>query len=374
MNRKKKHPELECVILPLGIIVVRWDNRLGAVLEAKYPPQLRVTEDQIMKIYTAHAMSIGEAPAGFLSLKVGELNVASYYGGWDINYYVALLLEAEEDADSYEDGLAEVASYIFSKLEDEAYKEELEELFDKLTRFPSLTEEQKMALVLSDPLRISLFERLTEEGCSTLSDLEVWLKHKFELKSVEIHSLLSPLVKNGLVSLRWVEGLPSQCAFLVRDVFIARVPARAMIIKAKSGEWGPEASSEYLDEVKDFFRNYAVSPEDIENITKLLADPDTYDILVLLREQPYTIDEIAERLEKKKTDVSRIIKQLEDLSFVTLLKIGGEKRYVLKTDAKIMTFFPEYMVDQIALQYNDQIKPPRMLLWHLKALRDSYFM
>lgn len=364
----------ERVKLPLGMIVVRWDNRLGAVLEAKHPPQLRVTEDQIMKIYTAHAMSIGEAPAGFLSLRVGELNVASYYGGWDINYYVALLLNPDEEADIYEDGLAEVASHIFSKLEDDAYKEDLEMLFNKLTRFPSLTEEQKMAVVLSDPLRMSLFERMTEEGSSTLSDLEVWLKHKFELKSVELHSLLTPLVKNGLITLRWVEGLPSQCAFLVRDVFIARVPARAIVKKAQSGEWGAEASSDYLDEVKDFFRNYAVSPEDVENITKILADPDVYDVLVLLREDVYTIDKLAERLEKKKSDITHIVKQLKDLDFVTEVTINGEKHVALKTDAKIITFFPEYMVDQIALQYNDQIKPPRMLLWHLKALRDSYFM
>ncbi|MEM1658875.1 MAG: winged helix-turn-helix domain-containing protein [Candidatus Jordarchaeales archaeon] len=364
----------ESVKLPLGMIVVRWDNRLGAVLEAKYPPQLRVTEDQIMKIYTAHAMSIGEAPAGFLSLRVGDLNVASYYGGWDINYYVALILTPEEDADSYEDGLTEIASYIFSKLEDEAYKEELEELFNKLVRFPSLTEEQKMAVALSDPIRRALFEKMTEEGSSTLSDLETWLKYKFELKSVELFSLLTPLVKNGLISLRWVEGLPSQCAFLVRDVFVARVPARAIVKKAQSNEWGAEASSEYLDEVKDFFRNYALTPQDAENVIKVLADPDVYDVLVLLREDVCTFDKIVERLGKKKTEVARAVKQLKDLNFITEIKIGGEKHLALKSDARIITFFPEYMVDQIALQYKDQIKPPRMLLWHLKALRDSYFM
>jgi len=364
----------ECIKMPLGMIVVRWDNRLGAVLEARYPPQLRVTEDQIMKIYTAHAMSIGEAPAGFLSLKVGDLNVASYYGGWDINYYVALLLTPEEDADAYEDGLAEVAAAIFSKLEDEAYKDELEELFNKLTRFPTLTEEQKMAVVLSDPLRKALLERLIEEGSSTLSDLEVWLKHKFNLKSVELHSLLTPLVKNGLATLRWVEGLPSQCAFLLRDVFISRVPARAIVRKAQAGEWGPEASSEYLDEVKSFFRDYVISPEDVEVITKVFADPDMYDVLVALREDVYTRDELVERLGKKKSEINRIVKFLRENNFVMELKIEGKKCLTLKTDAKIMTFFPEYMVDQIAVQYNEQIKPPRMLLWHLKALRDSYPM
>ncbi|MEM3585752.1 MAG: hypothetical protein QXO71_00380 [Candidatus Jordarchaeaceae archaeon] len=358
--------------MPFGMIVVRWDNRLGAVLEAKYPEHIRTTDDQIMKIYTAHAM--GEAAAGFMSMRLGNLNVASYYGGWELNYYVALLLTLEENADEYEDGLAEIAAHIFSKLENEAYKAELEDLYNKLTRFPTLTEEQKMAVILSDPVRRSIIERLIEEGNTTMSDLEVWLKHKLDVKAIELNSFLSPLIKNGLVTTQWVEGLPSQCIFLVRDVFIARVPARVIVKKAKSGELGPEASSEYLDEVKNFFRDYAVSPEDTETITKILSDPDAYDVLVALRENVLPKGEIHKLLDKKKSVVDSILDAFDRAGFTMDLKIEKKTYVALKTDVKIMTFFPEYLVEQIGQQYNDQVKPPRMLLWHLKALRDSYPM
>jgi len=358
--------------MPFGIIVVRWDNRLGAVLEAKYPEDIRTTEDQIMKIYTAHAM--GEAAAGFMSMRLGNLNVASYYGGWDLNYYVALLLTLEENADDYEDGLAEVAASIFSKLENEEYKAELEDLYNKLTRFPTLSEEQKMGVILSDPIRLSIIERLIEEGSTTISDLEVWLKHKLELKSVELYSFLAPLIKNGLVTTQWVEGLPSQCVFLIRDVFIARVPARMIVKRAKSGELSPEVASDYLDEVKNFFRDYVITPEDTETITKILSDPDAYDVLVALRENILPKCEIHKLLNKKKSVVDSILRVFSRAGFIMELKIDRKTHVALKTDIKIMTFFPEYLVEQIGQQYNDQIKPPRMLLWHLKALRDSYPM
>nr|MDO8079786.1 hypothetical protein [Candidatus Freyarchaeota archaeon] len=358
--------------MPFGIIIVRWDNRLGAVLEARFPEHIRTTDDQIMKIYTAHAM--GEAAAGFMSMRLGNLNVASYYGGWELNYYVALLLTLEENADDYEDGLAEIAAHIFSKLENEAYKAELEDLYNKLTRFPTLSEEQKMSVILSDPVRLSIIERLIEEGNTTISDLEIWLKHKLEVKAIELYSFLAPLIKNGLVTTQWVEGLPSQCVFLIRDVFIARVPARIIVKKAKSGELGPEAASDYLDEVKNFFRDYVVSPEDTETITKILADPDAYDVLVALRENILPKGEIHKLLDKKKSVVDSILDAFDKAGFTMEIKIEKKAYVALRTDVKIMTFFPEYLVEQIGQQYNDQVKPPRMLLWHLKALRDSYPM
>ncbi len=358
--------------MPFGIIVVRWDNRLGAVLEAKYPEDIRTTEDQIMKIYTAHAM--GEAAAGFMSMRLGNLNVASYYAGWEVNYYVALLLTIEENADDYEDGLAEIAANIFAKLENEQYKAELEDLYNKLTRFPTLSEEQKMGVILSDPTRLSIIERLIEEGNTTISDLEVWLKHKLDLKAIELYSFLAPLIKNGLVTTQWVEGLPSQCVFLIRDVFIARVPARIIVKKARSGELSAEVSSEYMDEVKNFFRDYIVTPDDTETITKILSDPDAYDILVALRESILPKGEIHKLLDKKKSVVDSILQAMDKAGFTMDLRIEKRTHTALKTDIKVMTFFPEYLVEQIGQQYNDQIKPPRMLLWHLKALRDSYPM
>ncbi|MFB0560197.1 MAG: hypothetical protein ACETWM_03020 [Candidatus Lokiarchaeia archaeon] len=358
--------------MPFGIIVVRWDNRLGAVLEAKFPEDIRTTEDQIMKIYTAHAM--GEAAAGFMSMRLGNLNVASYYGGWDLNYYVALLLTLEENADDYEDGLAEISAGIFAKLENEEYKAELEDLYTKLTRFPTLSEEQKMGVILSDPARLSIIERMIEEGNTTISDLEIWLKNKLDVKAIELYSFLAPLIKNGLVTIQWVEGLPSQCVFLIRDVFIARVPARIIVKRAKSGELSPEVASDFLDEVKNFFRDYIVSPEDTETITKILSDPDAYDVLVALRESILPKGEIHSLLNKKKSVVDSILGALKKAGFTTELKIDQKTHVALKTDIKVMTFFPEYLVEQIAQQYNDQIKPPRMLLWHLKALRDSYPM
>lgn len=126
--------------------------------------------------------------------------------------------------------------------------------------------------------------------------------------------------------------------------------------------------------LKTFFRDYVVSPEDTETITKILADPDAYDVLVALRENILPKGEIHKLLDKKKSVVDSILDAFDKAGFTMDVKVEKKSHVALKTDVKIMTFFPEYLVEQIGQQYNDQVKPPRMLLWHLKALRDSYPM
>jgi len=128
--------------MPFGIIVVKWDERLGAVLEAKYPEHVRTTDDQIMKIYTAHAL--GEITR-FLSMKGDNFNVVSYFSGIKTNHYVALLLTPEENAEDYKDGLAKIAAKIFSKIKNGKYKSKLGDLYDKLTKYPALKEEEDTA-------------------------------------------------------------------------------------------------------------------------------------------------------------------------------------------------------------------------------------
>ena len=38
-----------------GILVSRWDDKLGIVVEGKYPPTLEISEDHMMRIFTTHA-------------------------------------------------------------------------------------------------------------------------------------------------------------------------------------------------------------------------------------------------------------------------------------------------------------------------------
>ncbi|MDX1797143.1 MAG: hypothetical protein R3255_00700, partial [Candidatus Lokiarchaeia archaeon] len=64
--------------MPIGLVVMRWDDRVGTEILAKYPEEINVTDKTLMQVYSTHEYS-GES--GMISLMIGSLNIASYYTG-----------------------------------------------------------------------------------------------------------------------------------------------------------------------------------------------------------------------------------------------------------------------------------------------------
>ena len=50
------------LIMPVGMVVVRWDNRIGTVLEAKQPKNYKISPDLTMRIYGAHVLGEERGP------------------------------------------------------------------------------------------------------------------------------------------------------------------------------------------------------------------------------------------------------------------------------------------------------------------------
>ena len=107
--------------MPDGLVVVRWDNRIGTVLEAKVPSTLKISPDLTMRIYGAHVLGEERGP-GFITMKVRELGIASYFSGTKLNYFVAILLNKDERGEDYEEGITEAAARIFSTIGGKKYK------------------------------------------------------------------------------------------------------------------------------------------------------------------------------------------------------------------------------------------------------------
>ena len=61
---------------PLGLILMKWDERVGVDLLAKYPEDANLSDKTLMQIYGTHEYS-GEK--GLITLIRGNLNVLSYY-------------------------------------------------------------------------------------------------------------------------------------------------------------------------------------------------------------------------------------------------------------------------------------------------------
>ena len=124
--------------MPSGILVLRWDNEIGPVLIANYPKNLKVTNNLLTQIYSAHRYS--SLTPGFSSLTLKNNKVVSFFSGLGEkyieveNYVVALLLRRDENTAKYRGILNKIAANILGNIENNKYKTLIPKLYQDLAR------------------------------------------------------------------------------------------------------------------------------------------------------------------------------------------------------------------------------------------------
>ncbi len=367
--------------MPKALAVVRWDDRVGTVIEGSYPKNVKgLTPEVTMKVYGTHTLGKEIPTPDFLVARLENLNIASFYGGLSVQYFVLLILDPDEKSDLYEDPLMEIAFRVFENLEGKKYKADLEELFEYLKRYTNMNEEQRLALFISDPNRYAIIERLVVDGSVTKGELEEYVKKKTG-RAVEIDVSLAQLVKFGLVSTEWVEGLASECAFLTRDVFPMRKPAMNIIEKAKGNLLPKGVASVYLSEVREFFRDYGQKlsgslewiNQDAPLVLWAIKDLVVSDIVSILRNDALKVDDILKRIKAPAKEVSKAISQLLNAEFLTVLPDSDSVDYaLLKSEPRILSTFPDYIVNTVLDHYNNGLVPPAQVTRYLNVLKDNY--
>jgi len=355
--------------MPIGLIVFSWNKRIGAEIFTKYPEDFQLSNDTLMRIFSTHAFEEG---GGFLSMIIGALNIASYYSGPELGYYVSLFLSLEEDPDLYEDAVLDAANVILSNRDIEQIKPLIPSLYARIAFYPKLTDEQKTASTLSDHAKSIILDHLDEEGSSSKGELTNLLKDILKLDYLDINTVLNSLVKLGLIKVSSVKGLPTEAVFLIGNVFVTRTPPIMTVRQLKQLNLSSEIQNDYLSEVKTFFKQYKPNPTDNERILELFINPDTYTILNLLRLTPVTQNGL-NKIKNQVSDVNLALKKLWDVDLLRMIKNKkGDEYYLLKSDIRVQKYFPEYMINIIRANYNQKIKPAQVLIEHLKLLRDTY--
>ena len=87
--------------MPLGLVIMHWDERVGVTVVAAYPEEISIQEKTLMQLYSQHEFT-GEA--GMVTLMAGAINLASYYTGSDTAMYIILVLNTDEEGDIFEEG------------------------------------------------------------------------------------------------------------------------------------------------------------------------------------------------------------------------------------------------------------------------------
>jgi len=121
--------------MPLGLMVMKWEERSALVKEAQYPEnkELFITEKTLLHLLNLHGFS---KESGITTLNVKNVNLITYYSGVELNYYVVLVLNLLEDADDFEEKFENIGLQILENLDNDEYKGMLSSLFESLSFKP----------------------------------------------------------------------------------------------------------------------------------------------------------------------------------------------------------------------------------------------
>jgi len=365
--------------MPAGIITCRWDDRLGVVLEAKYPDDITqgLVDDDLLTIFSTHAMS---ESAGILAMRIKRFSIISYYTGIpeteeESQYFVALVLGENENPTSFEESLTEIAKMVIESVGKPGFDDFYVECFDRVSKMKEITEEQRYAFIFRDEVRNLMLDKLAD-GSMTKDGLAKWLSKEVEREVTDIDGLLAPLLKTDLVTeLNISKGkkVSLEYVFLLRDVALIRTPHIELFKAAKAGQMSPELKDPYQKAVEKFFKTYRIDSKDSRNIAEFISNPDTYDIIRVLRDGYMTREEIPAKIGREMGNLDRNLKRLADDDIILPLKDKKQRVWILLlSDIQAITFFPEYMVDVIRRRWKEGTIAKEIALKHLELLRAEY--
>ncbi len=356
--------------MPVGLVVMRWDERVGTEILAKYPEEIVITDKTLMQVYSTHEYS-GES--GMISLMVGSLNIASYYTGPEKGYYILLLLNLDDDPDAYEGGLADASRIILQNLEDDTYVQFVPSLFRRLSVYPTLNEEQRLAMTYQDEIKRMIINRLREEGTVSKSELMVWLKDRYKQGFVDLEGVLIELIKREIIKETSVKGMPSELIFLTNDILMLRVPP-VQLLKDPSDKGLPsQLATDYRTEIKKYFQNYRPSEQDNLRVIEIIINPQVYETLRLLRTAIVTKNDLEKLKKKGVEDIDDVLKMLWECQMIQVFQDDrNNEYYALISDFYVDKIFPKYLLNIIKAEYEKKSKADQVLLEYLTVLENTY--
>ena len=357
--------------MPVGLVVMKWDPRIGTKIVTQYPEEIKISDSTLMQIYSTHEYS-GEA--GMISLMVGPLNIASYFTGPDQGYYLILLLTLDDDPDAFEGGLSDISRIIIQNLDDDGFIPMIPSLFRRLSVYPNLNQEQLLAITYQDEVKRMIINRLRDEGVVSKSELNIWLKDEYRYGFFDIDAVLFDLVKREIIKVASVKDMPSELIFLINDLLILRIPPTKLLKEPVEKGLPETLVADYKITVRKYFQNYHPSEEDAQALINLIVNPAVYDTLKLLRTTIATRN-LLEKLKKKGVDdVDAVLKELWEQKLINVFRDKrGVEYYTMLSDFYMSLTYPKYLLNTVINEYVVKSKSDKVLVEYLNVLEDAYY-
>ena len=284
------------------------------------------------------------------------------------------MLNIDDDPDVYEGGMADILRVLLDNIDDDSYIQLIPSLFQRLSVYPSLSDEEILSLNYQDEIKRMIIENLRDIGAITKSELMIWLRDKYIEGFFDIEATLLELLKRDIVKQISVKGIPSELIFLTNDFFMLRVPPVKLFKDPANKGLPTQFIKEYKAEIKKFFQNYHPTSEDNLRIIEILINPQAYETIRLLRTSIVTLKDLEKLKKKGVDDAYSIIKLLWDNQMVKVFR--DEKNveyYALLSDFYMDLIFPKYLLTVIKTAYEQKSQANIVLIEYLKSLEDTYF-
>ena len=246
-------------------------------------------------------------------------------------------------------------------------------LFRRLSVYPTLNQEQLLAITYQDEIKRMIINRLRDEGVVTKSELNIWLKDKYRYGFFDIDSILFDLVKREIIKEASVKDMPSELIFLINDLLMLRIPPTKLLKNPVERGLPENLVDDYKIAVKNYFSSYRPSEEDSLKIIKLLVNPPIYETLRLLRTTIPTKNTLEKLRKKGVDDVDEVLKELYENK---IIQVFQDKRsieyYAMLSDYNLSLIYPKYALNTIIQEYELKSKMDKVLIEYLNVLEDTY--
>ena len=173
-----------------------------------------------------------------------------------------------------------------------------------------------------------------------------------------------------------MEGLASDVVFLAKDIMMIRRPPIKIFKDPVDHHMPASLRDAYRTEVISFFKNYIPSEQDnLDIIKKVILNPQTYEILKLMREAAVTLNDVEKLRKKGVDDVGGALQELWKTKMIGVFKDDrGEEYYGLISDFHIDFYYPRFLLNRIREQYRMNVHNPKTLIKALNLLKEEYFL
>lgn len=243
---------------------------------------------------------------------------------------------------------------------------------EKFTNRSGMSEDEILASIYMEPLRIKILRLLTRSSVSEERLID-YLSKENGFKAHQLNQLMFPFISGGLIRTNWHGVSRYQWYFLIKDFIALRtVPITTEWAFKNKPEFKP-AAKEYFAKRKEVFYDYkkrlnASSDSRLDEIRlclKILTDTKHSKIIYRLRPRPLEENVLLQSVS------SRDLLSLTVYGVIWDFEVESKKYYALLSDIKTAKFPPEYLLDKIPEQVKNHELPMEIAQMHLDFLYNA---